>query len=55
MSQAHATGEVLAVEHLEEGTRLHARVDPALAAALGALAPERSTVEVHAGAGHDAD
>lgn len=34
VSRAHADGEVLDVEHVAEGTRLHARVDHALAAAL---------------------
>ena len=34
VSQAHTTGEVLGEEHLEEGTRLRARVDSSLAAAL---------------------
>ncbi|TGO05883.1 GTPase HflX [Serinibacter arcticus] len=34
VSQAHDTGEVLDEEHLEEGTRLRARVDSSLAAAL---------------------
>ncbi|MCS6712381.1 GTPase HflX [Brachybacterium sp. EF45031] len=38
ISRAHSTGEVLAEEHLEEGTRLHARVDEALAAELRAAA-----------------
>ena len=36
VSRAHSTGEVLAEEHLETGTRLHARVDAALAAELEA-------------------
>ncbi|MCL6422067.1 GTPase HflX [Brachybacterium sp. JHP9] len=31
ISRAHTTGEVLSEEHLAEGTRLHARVDEALA------------------------
>jgi GTP-binding protein HflX len=34
VSRTHADGEVLDVEHVAEGTRLHARVDQALAAAL---------------------
>ena len=34
VSRTHADGEVLDVEHVAEGTRLHARVDKALAAAL---------------------
>jgi len=34
VSRTHADGEVLGVEHVAEGTRLHARVDKALAAAL---------------------
>jgi GTPase len=34
VSQAHTTGEVLGEEHLEQGTRLCARVDSSLAAAL---------------------
>lgn len=34
ISRVHTTGEVLAEEHLMEGTRLHARVDEALAAEL---------------------
>jgi len=34
VSQAHTTGEVLGEEHLEQGTRLRARVDSSLAAAL---------------------
>ncbi|HEX7350141.1 GTPase HflX [Brachybacterium sp.] len=38
ISRVHTTGEVLSEEHLMEGTRLHARVDDALAAEL------RSTV-----------
>ena len=38
VSQAHATGEVLAVDHLEHGTRLRARVDAALAAAIQTVA-----------------
>ena len=36
VSRTHADGEVLDVEHVAEGTRLHARVDKALAAALTA-------------------
>jgi len=36
VSRVHTTGEVLAEEHLMEGTRLHARVDEALAAELRA-------------------
>ncbi|GMA31746.1 GTPase HflX [Litorihabitans aurantiacus] len=38
--QAHTTGEVLDEEHLEDGTRLRARVDSALAAALRASASD---------------
>ena len=34
ISRVHSTGEVLAEEHLMEGTRLHARVDEGLAAEL---------------------
>ena len=34
VSRAHADGEVLTVDHVAEGTRLHARVDEGLAAAL---------------------
>jgi GTPase len=34
VSRTHSDGEVLGVEHVAEGTRLHARVDQALAAAL---------------------
>src|SRR5690606_30124357 len=34
VSRVHTSGEVLAEEHLEGGTRLHARVDEALAAEL---------------------
>ncbi|ASK66619.1 GTPase HflX [Brachybacterium avium] len=34
ISRVHTTGEVLAEEHLMDGTRLHARVDEALAAEL---------------------
>jgi GTP-binding protein HflX len=34
VSRAHASGEVLAEEHLDNGTLLHARVGPALADAL---------------------
>ena len=34
VSRVHSTGEVLAEEHLVEGTRVHARVDAALAAEL---------------------
>ncbi|PWD50043.1 GTPase HflX [Serinibacter arcticus] len=34
VSQAHTTGEVVGEEHLEQGTRLRARVDSGLAAAL---------------------
>ena len=34
VSRAHSTGEVLAEEHLMDGTRVHARVDEALAAEL---------------------
>ncbi|MEE1649217.1 GTPase HflX [Brachybacterium sp. J144] len=34
VSRVHSTGEVLAEEHLMDGTRLHARVDEALAAEL---------------------
>ena len=37
ISRVHTTGEVLAEEHLMEGTRLHARVDEALAAELNGL------------------
>ena len=32
VSRAHTTGEVLAEEHLMEGTRVHALVDETLAA-----------------------
>jgi GTP-binding protein HflX len=40
VSRVHADGEVLDVEHGPDGTRVHARVDEALAAALnGAKAP----------------
>src|SRR5699024_7640970 len=34
ISRVHSTGEVLAQEHLMDGTRMHARVDEALAAEL---------------------
>ena len=34
VSRVHSTGELLAEEHLMDGTRLHARVDEALAAEL---------------------
>ena len=34
VSRAHADGEILTVDHVAEGTRLHARVDEGLAAAL---------------------
>jgi GTP-binding protein HflX len=36
VSRIHAEGEVLAEEHLEDGTRISARVGPALAAELNA-------------------
>ena len=36
--RAHTEGEVLAEEHLAEGTRLHAKVHPGLAAELTGLA-----------------
>lgn len=38
VSRAHSTGEVLSEEHVADGTRLHARVDAALAAELTAVA-----------------
>lgn len=38
VSRVHTTGEILAEEHLPDGTRLHARVDAALAAELGVAA-----------------
>jgi GTP-binding protein HflX len=38
VSRAHATGQVLSEAHVTEGTRLHAQVDPRLAAELTALA-----------------
>ena len=38
VARVHQTGEVLAVEHTDDGTRLHARVGPALAAELTELA-----------------
>jgi GTP-binding protein HflX len=38
VARAHQTGEVIAVEHTDDGTRLHARVGPALAAELAAYA-----------------
>ena len=38
ISRVHSTGEVLAEEHLMEGTRLHARVEEALAAELRGVA-----------------
>ena len=38
ISRVHTTGEVLAEEHLMEGTRIHARVDAALAAELNGTA-----------------
>jgi GTP-binding protein HflX len=38
IARAHATGEVLSVEHREEGTEIHARVDEALAAELAEYA-----------------
>jgi GTPase len=34
VARVHSDGEVLTEEHLPEGTRLHARVRPDLAAAL---------------------
>ncbi|WP_460477948.1 GTPase HflX [Brachybacterium huguangmaarense] len=37
VSRVHSAGEILAEEHQEGGTRLHARVEPALAAELTAL------------------
>ncbi|MBK0330536.1 GTPase HflX [Brachybacterium sp. MASK1Z-5] len=37
VSRAHSTGEILGEEHLPEGTRLHARVDSALAAEIRSL------------------
>ena len=40
VSRTHADGEVLDVEHVAEGTRLHARVDKALAAALTAASDQ---------------
>ncbi len=44
ISRTHDDGEVLDVEHLAEGTRIHARVDQALAAALtDASTPEEGT------------
>jgi GTP-binding protein HflX len=38
VSRIHSEGEVLAEEHLETGTRLQARVGPALAAELTSYA-----------------
>ncbi|MFC7373880.1 GTPase HflX [Brachybacterium sp. GCM10030267] len=38
VSRVHTTGEVLSEEHLMEGTKLHARVDEALAAELNGAA-----------------
>ncbi|MDO5662868.1 MAG: GTPase HflX [Brachybacterium sp.] len=38
VSRVHSTGEVLEEEHLAEGTRLHARVDEALAAEIAGAA-----------------
>ncbi len=40
VSRAHASGEVLDVRHTADGTVLHARVSPALAAELGAAPVE---------------
>ncbi|HJQ48650.1 MAG TPA: GTPase HflX [Amycolatopsis sp.] len=42
VARVHADGEVLAEEHLAEGTRLHARVRPDLASALEAYAVDGS-------------
>ena len=38
LARAHAEGQVVAVEHTEDGTRLHARVPADLAAELSGLA-----------------
>ena len=38
VARVHDVGEVLSTEHTEDGTRLHARVGPALAAELNAAA-----------------
>ncbi|MGI9092315.1 MAG: GTPase HflX [Mycobacteriales bacterium] len=42
VARAHASGEVLGIEHVEGGTRLHARVHPGLAAMLGPFAVHAS-------------
>jgi GTP-binding protein HflX len=45
VARAHAEGEVLAAEHIAEGTLLQARVPPALAAQLEAVADRRVGVQ----------
>jgi len=45
VARAHAEGEVLATEHVADGTRLEARVPPALAAQLGAVLDDRVQVQ----------
>src|SRR6516225_3600256 len=50
IARAHQEGEVLAVAHGEEGTRLTARVPPDLAAQLAGASPERAVGANAAGA-----
>ena len=45
LARAHAEGEVLAAEHIADGTLLEARVPPALAAQLEAAVADRVQVQ----------
>jgi len=45
VARAHAEGEVLAAEHVAEGTLLEARVLPGLAAQLEAVALEAAALD----------
>jgi len=48
VARVHATGEVLSTEHTGEGTALHVRVDPALAADLAPFAVSSRPTAGHA-------
>jgi GTP-binding protein HflX len=48
VARVHSTGEVLATEHTGEGTTLHVRVDPALAADLAPYAMSSRPTADHA-------
>jgi GTP-binding protein HflX len=48
VARVHSTGEVLATDHTGEGTAMHVRVDPALAAELAPFAVSSRPTAGHA-------